>query len=161
MNHGVDLAVMRECEVVRCRLGSTAWVWGCLVPTRLYRVSVRLCGVDSALPRECEVVRCRLGSTARVWGCAVASRRWDSGRLSSARHRIPLNNWWLKLRPLLRILAKHESTYQVESITGTGAEVDIGDKCIAWPPGGAPAAAARPERRSDARPTARAQTSGI
>jgi 6-phosphofructokinase 1 len=29
-------------------------------------------------------------------------------------HRVPKANWWLKLRPLLRILAKHESTYQAE-----------------------------------------------
>lgn len=29
-------------------------------------------------------------------------------------HRIPKENWWLKLRPLLRILAKHETTYEVD-----------------------------------------------
>jgi 6-phosphofructokinase 1 len=44
------------------------------------------------------------------------------------RHRIPKDQWWLKLRPLLRILAKHESTYEVESIVKLGAEVDVGDK---------------------------------
>ena len=32
------------------------------------------------------------------------------------RHRIPLENWWLKLRPLLRILAKHDSTYEMQGI---------------------------------------------
>jgi len=42
------------------------------------------------------------------------------------RHRIPLDNWWLKLRPLLRILAKHESVYEVESIAGAASEVDVG-----------------------------------
>ncbi|XP_042231275.1 ATP-dependent 6-phosphofructokinase-like isoform X4 [Homarus americanus] len=31
--------------------------------------------------------------------------------------RIPLNQWWLKLRPLLRILAKHEAAYHEEGIT--------------------------------------------
>lgn len=37
------------------------------------------------------------------------------------KHRIPVQQWWLKLRPLLRILAKHESTYVEEGITmGTG-----------------------------------------
>lgn len=29
-------------------------------------------------------------------------------------HRIPVDNWWLKLRPLLRILAMHTSTYETE-----------------------------------------------
>ncbi|XP_035660476.1 ATP-dependent 6-phosphofructokinase, muscle type-like [Branchiostoma floridae] len=29
-------------------------------------------------------------------------------------HRLPREQWWLKLRPLLRILAKHESVYEVE-----------------------------------------------
>jgi 6-phosphofructokinase 1 len=31
-------------------------------------------------------------------------------------HRIPKENWWLKLRPLLRILAKHDSMYQTEGV---------------------------------------------
>lgn len=31
-------------------------------------------------------------------------------------HRIPVNQWWLKLRPLLRILAKHDAAYQEEGI---------------------------------------------
>lgn len=31
-------------------------------------------------------------------------------------HRIPQHQWWLKLRPLLRILAKHESTYIEEGM---------------------------------------------
>ncbi|XP_069969388.1 ATP-dependent 6-phosphofructokinase-like isoform X5 [Penaeus vannamei] len=30
--------------------------------------------------------------------------------------RIPLNEWWLKLRPLLRILAKHDAAYHEEGI---------------------------------------------
>lgn len=30
-------------------------------------------------------------------------------------HRLPVDQWWLKLRPLLRILAKHESTYETEA----------------------------------------------
>ncbi|RZF38437.1 hypothetical protein LSTR_LSTR011927 [Laodelphax striatellus] len=30
--------------------------------------------------------------------------------------RIPTQQWWLKLRPLLRILAKHESTYEEEGM---------------------------------------------
>ncbi|XP_034252696.1 ATP-dependent 6-phosphofructokinase isoform X2 [Thrips palmi] len=31
-------------------------------------------------------------------------------------HRIPQNQWWLKLRPLFRILAKHESAYVEEGM---------------------------------------------
>lgn len=30
--------------------------------------------------------------------------------------RIPKHQWWLKLRPLLRILAKHDSTYEEEGM---------------------------------------------
>ncbi|XP_071954893.1 ATP-dependent 6-phosphofructokinase, platelet type-like [Antedon mediterranea] len=30
------------------------------------------------------------------------------------KHRIPEKQWWMKLRPLLRILAKHESTYEAD-----------------------------------------------
>lgn len=30
--------------------------------------------------------------------------------------RLPKDQWWLKLRPLLRILAKHDSTYEEEGI---------------------------------------------
>lgn len=30
--------------------------------------------------------------------------------------RIPKQQWWLKLRPLLRILAKHDSTYEEEGL---------------------------------------------
>nr|CAH0113232.1 unnamed protein product [Daphnia galeata] len=30
------------------------------------------------------------------------------------KHRLPKSQWWLKMRPLLRILAKHDSTYQEE-----------------------------------------------
>lgn len=32
-------------------------------------------------------------------------------------HRIPNNQWWLKLRPLMRILAKHEAAYHEEGIS--------------------------------------------
>lgn len=32
------------------------------------------------------------------------------------KHRLPQQQWWLKLRPLLRILAKHDSTYELEGI---------------------------------------------
>jgi len=44
------------------------------------------------------------------------------------KHRISTEEWWLKLRPLLRILAKHESVYEVESVFGKAKDVDKGDK---------------------------------
>lgn len=31
-------------------------------------------------------------------------------------HRIPKNQWWLKLRSLMRIMAKHEAAYEEEGI---------------------------------------------
>uniref|UniRef100_A0AAF5RTN2 ATP-dependent 6-phosphofructokinase n=4 Tax=Wuchereria bancrofti TaxID=6293 RepID=A0AAF5RTN2_WUCBA len=31
-------------------------------------------------------------------------------------HRVPKHQWWMKMRPLLRILAKHDSTYQAEAM---------------------------------------------
>ncbi|XP_064652085.1 ATP-dependent 6-phosphofructokinase-like isoform X2 [Lineus longissimus] len=45
------------------------------------------------------------------------------------KHRLPLEQWWLKLRPLLRILAKHESVYEMEgvNVTSTDAESSDGD----------------------------------
>jgi len=42
------------------------------------------------------------------------------------KHRIACKQWWLKLRPLLRILAKHESTYEEE-----GMQVEEPDEAIA------------------------------
>ncbi|XP_013789533.2 ATP-dependent 6-phosphofructokinase-like [Limulus polyphemus] len=35
--------------------------------------------------------------------------------ITDFKHRIPTHQWWLKLRPLLRILAKHDSTYEAEA----------------------------------------------
>ncbi|XP_070534871.1 ATP-dependent 6-phosphofructokinase, muscle type-like isoform X6 [Ptychodera flava] len=36
--------------------------------------------------------------------------------ITDFQYRIPKEQWWMKIRPLLRILAKHESTYEVEGI---------------------------------------------
>ena len=33
------------------------------------------------------------------------------------KHRLPTDQWWMKLRPLLRILAKHDSQYERDVIT--------------------------------------------
>lgn len=40
------------------------------------------------------------------------------------RHRIPTYQWWMKLRPLLKVLAKHESTYEEEGLYITVEEMD-------------------------------------
>lgn len=40
------------------------------------------------------------------------------------KHRIPKHQWWLKLRPLLRILAKHDSVYEEEGIVVADDELD-------------------------------------
>ena len=44
--------------------------------------------------------------------------------MSFFRHRMPLEQWWLKLRPLLRILAKHESVYVSDFVESNVDEVD-------------------------------------
>lgn len=46
-------------------------------------------------------------------------------------HRIPKENWWLKLRPLLRILAKHDSVYEVEGIAEDISEMDENETLVA------------------------------
>ncbi|KAG8230791.1 hypothetical protein J437_LFUL011355, partial [Ladona fulva] len=45
-------------------------------------------------------------------------------------HRIPKHQWWLKLRPLLRILAKHDSTYEEEGLYMTIEENVEADSSI-------------------------------
>ncbi|CAL7942870.1 unnamed protein product [Xylocopa violacea] len=40
-------------------------------------------------------------------------------------HRIPTYQWWIKLRPLLKVLAKHESTYEEEGLYITVEEMDL------------------------------------
>ena len=45
------------------------------------------------------------------------------------RRRISKDEWWLKLRPLLRILAKHESIYEIQAhLEEDASAVDAGDK---------------------------------
>ncbi|KAJ8688263.1 hypothetical protein QAD02_024058 [Eretmocerus hayati] len=39
-------------------------------------------------------------------------------------HRIPTYQWWMKLRPLLKVLAKHDSTYEEEGLYITVEEMD-------------------------------------
>lgn len=41
----------------------------------------------------------------------------DLSKETDFEHRLPLDQWWLKLRPLLRILAQHNSTYYTEAMS--------------------------------------------
>ncbi|VIO87926.1 Uncharacterized protein BM_BM8557 [Brugia malayi] len=40
-------------------------------------------------------------------------------------HRLPKDQWWMRLRPLLRILAKHDSTYETEAFAVTDVENEL------------------------------------
>lgn len=46
------------------------------------------------------------------------------------KHRLPKEQWWLKIRPLLRILAKHDSIYQTSAVPTDAETVDKGDNII-------------------------------
>lgn len=46
------------------------------------------------------------------------------------RHRIPKEEWWLKLRPLLRILSKHDSTYEEEGMYMSIEDRNVHDAII-------------------------------
>jgi 6-phosphofructokinase 1 len=49
----------------------------------------------------------------------------DLAAYTDFEHRLPLDQWWLKLRPLLRILAKHESSYyETEAVPEVVADLD-------------------------------------
>lgn len=39
-------------------------------------------------------------------------------------HRLPKEQWWMKIRPLLRILSKHDSTYEPEALAVPEVEGD-------------------------------------
>ncbi|KAI0982290.1 hypothetical protein GJ496_003000 [Pomphorhynchus laevis] len=49
-----------------------------------------------------------IGLTQRSIRCTPIEQLKED---SDFEHRIPKTQWWLKLRPLLRILTKHESVY--------------------------------------------------
>ncbi|XP_072399687.1 ATP-dependent 6-phosphofructokinase isoform X4 [Diabrotica undecimpunctata] len=56
---------------------------------------------------------CLLGVLKRQYKCTSLSVLKDETNFDK---RIPKEQWWLKLRPLLRILAKHDSAYQEEGM---------------------------------------------
>jgi len=46
------------------------------------------------------------------------------------KHRLPKEQWWLKIRPLLRILAKHDSIYQTSAVVTDADSVDKHDNLV-------------------------------
>ncbi|CAH1972542.1 unnamed protein product [Acanthoscelides obtectus] len=57
---------------------------------------------------------CLLGIVKRQYKCTSLA---ELKAQTNFNQRIPKEQWWLKLRPLLRILAKHDSTYEEEDPT--------------------------------------------
>ncbi|XP_063219314.1 ATP-dependent 6-phosphofructokinase isoform X1 [Bacillus rossius redtenbacheri] len=51
-------------------------------------------------------------------------------KVTDFEHRIPKHQWWLKLRPLLRILSKHDSAYEEEGIYMTVEECAGADSTV-------------------------------
>uniref|UniRef100_A0A0P4WL98 ATP-dependent 6-phosphofructokinase n=1 Tax=Scylla olivacea TaxID=85551 RepID=A0A0P4WL98_SCYOL len=70
--------------------------------------------------REDGTVFCEAASTAVLLGLQKRSYMFqpviDLKERTDYERRIPKEQWWLKLRPLLRILAKHEAAYHEEGI---------------------------------------------
>ncbi|XP_066151243.1 ATP-dependent 6-phosphofructokinase isoform X2 [Euwallacea fornicatus] len=56
---------------------------------------------------------CLLGIVKRQYKCTSLQTLKEQ---TNFEHRIPKEQWYLKLRPLLRVLAKHDSTYQEEGM---------------------------------------------
>ncbi|XP_066151251.1 ATP-dependent 6-phosphofructokinase isoform X7 [Euwallacea fornicatus] len=56
---------------------------------------------------------CLLGIVKRQYKCTSLQTLKEQTNFDQ---RIPKEQWWLKLRPLLRILAKHDSTYEEEGM---------------------------------------------
>ncbi|XP_071855230.1 ATP-dependent 6-phosphofructokinase, muscle type-like isoform X1 [Apostichopus japonicus] len=65
---------------------------------------------------------CLLGLSKRVIGFTPVT---SLSPIVDFEHRIPKGQWWMNLRPLLRILAKHTSTYISETEGGFVAAGDV------------------------------------
>ena len=49
------------------------------------------------------------------WGLNACEPYLKQSFVQTFRHRIPKRHWFLRLRPLLRVLAKHQSPYEQEA----------------------------------------------
>ncbi|XP_017838654.1 ATP-dependent 6-phosphofructokinase isoform X2 [Drosophila busckii] len=74
------------------------------------------------------IVNCKSNDTATLLG--IVSRQYRFSPLvdliseTNFDQRIPKKQWWLRLRPLLRILAKHDSAYEEE-----GMYITVEEEC--------------------------------
>ncbi|CAF1016827.1 unnamed protein product [Rotaria magnacalcarata] len=91
---------------------------GCKAVT--YAVSL----IEKAATEDGKVI-CNTAESAVVLGLIKRQNEFTPVEILKANtdteHRMPLEQWWLKLRPLLRILAKHESVY-IGDFVETGLE---------------------------------------
>lgn len=70
-------------------------------------------GLEGAVHTDDDETSVLLGLIKRSY---EYTRVVDLKRVTDFKHRVPMDNWWLNLRPLMRIMAKHESLYESESI---------------------------------------------
>ncbi|CAF3568447.1 unnamed protein product [Adineta steineri] len=94
---------------------------GCKAVT--YAVSL----IEKAATQDGKVI-CNTAESAVVLGLIKRQNEFTSVESlklkTDTEHRMPLEQWWLKLRPLLRILAKHESVYVSDLMEAGVEEVD-------------------------------------
>lgn len=67
---------------------------------------------DGTVYTDDDSTACLLGIQRRVVGFTPVK---ELEKVTDFEHRIPKNQWWMKLRPLLRILAKHVEIYEAET----------------------------------------------
>ncbi|XP_041479318.1 ATP-dependent 6-phosphofructokinase, muscle type-like isoform X1 [Lytechinus variegatus] len=73
---------------------------------------IKECSKDGKVFTDCDSTVCLLGISQRVVGFTPVK---ELEKYTDFEHRIPKNQWWMKLRPLLRILAKHVEIYVSET----------------------------------------------
>ncbi|XP_074657068.1 ATP-dependent 6-phosphofructokinase-like isoform X2 [Tubulanus polymorphus] len=76
-------------------------------------------------------VSCKTPDTATLLGLVKKQTKFsplqELKQQTDFQHRLPLEEWWLKLRPLMRILAKHESIYEIEGIQVSNVDSETSD----------------------------------
>ncbi|XP_072038033.1 ATP-dependent 6-phosphofructokinase-like isoform X3 [Amphiura filiformis] len=77
---------------------------------------------DNVVYTNTKETACLLGIRKRVVGFTPCV---DLKVKTDFEHRIPKHQWWMKLRPLLRILAKHRSTYIKDAVESESATFDV------------------------------------
>ncbi|KAJ8959308.1 hypothetical protein NQ318_021994 [Aromia moschata] len=91
-----------------------------------------VCQLKNNTELDSSEIQCTDPNTACLLG--IVKRQYQCTSLMALKaqtnfdQRIPKEQWWLKLRPLLRILAKHDSTYEEE-----GMYMSIEDRALVDP----------------------------